>query len=49
LVTFLCTGKEKLPARPQAEWKLLLKQVTRSADSEAEAKITKQPDANHAI
>jgi hypothetical protein len=20
-VTFLCTGKEKLPARPQAEWK----------------------------
>src|SRR4249919_1269201 len=21
LVTFLCTSKEKLPARPQAEWK----------------------------
>ena len=24
LVTFLCTSKEKLPARPQAEWKLWL-------------------------
>jgi hypothetical protein len=31
LVTFLCTGKEKLPAPPQEEWKLCFKKYQNGA------------------
>jgi len=32
LVTFLCTSKEKLPARPQGEWKLCTQGTTRAKE-----------------
>ncbi len=33
LVTFLCTSKEKLPARPQGEWKLCTAASEKALDS----------------
>src|SRR5579884_139338 len=42
LVTFLCTSKEKLPARPAAERKLWLSKVTRSPDASGKSQDAPQ-------